>query len=42
MFTFKVALVTGGVGACGDSNYPDIYVRIDSPEIFNFIQDAAS
>jgi len=32
-----VAVVHGGVGACGDSRYPDIYVRVDNPEIFNFI-----
>jgi len=38
----QVAIVHGGVGACGDSRYPDIYVRLDDPEIFNFIRSQIS
>jgi len=30
-------MAQGGVGSCGDKNYPGIYIRIDSPEILNFI-----
>jgi len=37
IINLQVALVHGGVGACGDRRYPGIYVRIDSPEIYDFI-----
>lgn len=31
-------IVSGGIGSCGDPRYPSIYVRLEDPEIFNFIQ----
>ena len=37
----QIALVHGAVGECGDRNFPAIYVRLDDPEIFSFIQTAA-
>jgi len=33
----QIALVHGGVGECGDHRYPGIYVRVDAPEIYEFI-----
>jgi len=35
----QVGIVHGGAGACGNGNYPGIYVRVDSPAIYNFISD---
>jgi secreted trypsin-like serine protease len=33
----QIAIVEGGVGECGDKDYPGIYVRLDHPFIWNFI-----
>jgi secreted trypsin-like serine protease len=33
----QIATVEGGVGDCGDRDYPGIYVRLDHPSIWNFI-----
>ena len=33
-----IGIVSAGVGECGDSELPGIYVRVEHPEIFNFIQ----
>jgi hypothetical protein len=32
----------GGVGECGDEDYPGIYVRLDHPSIFTFIASITS
>ncbi len=34
---FQIATVEGGVGDCGDKDYPGIFVRLDNPSIWNFI-----
>ena len=33
-----IGLVVGGFGKCGDGSTPGIYVRIEDPEIYRFIQ----
>jgi secreted trypsin-like serine protease len=33
----QIALVEGGVGECGDRDYPAIFVRLDHPSVWNFI-----
>jgi secreted trypsin-like serine protease len=33
----QIATVRGGVGECGDRDYPGIFVRLDHPSIWNFI-----
>jgi secreted trypsin-like serine protease len=33
----QIATVEGGVGECGDRDYPGIFVRLDHPSIWNFI-----
>ncbi len=33
----QIAIVEGGVGQCGDRDYPGIYVRLDHPSIWSFI-----
>ncbi len=33
----QIAIVEGGVGECGDRDYPGIFVRLDHPSIWNFI-----
>ena len=33
----QVAVVHGGVGRCGDADFPGIYVRLDAPEILSFV-----
>jgi secreted trypsin-like serine protease len=33
----QIATVEGGVGDCGDKDYPGIFVRLDHPSIWNFI-----
>jgi hypothetical protein len=33
-------MVSGGLGECGDSRFPGIYVRLDHPEVLDFILDA--
>jgi secreted trypsin-like serine protease len=38
----QIATVSGGVGNCGDDEYPGIYVRLDHPSIFNFISSVVT
>ena len=38
----QVATVHGGVGKCGDTSLPGIYVRLDDQEIFQFIKLAVT
>jgi secreted trypsin-like serine protease len=33
----QIATVEGGVGECGDKDYPGIFVRLDHPSIWEFI-----
>jgi secreted trypsin-like serine protease len=33
----QIAIVEGGVGECGDKDFPGIFVRLDNPSIWNFI-----
>jgi hypothetical protein len=33
----QIATVHGGVGECGDPDYPAIFIRLDHPSIINFI-----
>jgi secreted trypsin-like serine protease len=35
---FQIGVVSGGVTNCGNTDVPDIYVRLDHPEIANFIK----
>lgn len=30
-------IVQGGVGRCGDDKFPSIFVRVEDPEVYNFI-----
>ncbi len=34
---FQIATVQGGIRNCGDVDYPGIFVRLDEPEVFKFI-----
>ena len=33
----QVGIVQGSIGQCGDRNIPGIYVRLDDPEILQFL-----
>ena len=33
----QVATVQGGVDNCGSIDFPSLYIRLDDPDIFNFI-----
>jgi secreted trypsin-like serine protease len=33
----QVGIVSGGVSHCGNTDIPDIYVRLDHPEVAGFI-----
>ena len=35
--TVQIAILNGGVSACGDQDIPAIYTRVDYPEILDFI-----
>ncbi len=35
-----VGIVEGGIGKCGNSDYPAIYIRVGDREILSFIQNA--
>eukprot|EP00095_Tigriopus_kingsejongensis_P006009 maker-scaffold245_size240363-snap-gene-1.27 protein:Tk06009 transcript:maker-scaffold245_size240363-snap-gene-1.27-mRNA-1 annotation:"ankyrin repeat protein" len=35
-------IVSGGVGSCGDPRFPSIYVRLEDPEIWEFINNIIS
>ncbi len=39
---FQIALVRGGVGECGDDEYPGIFVRVDHPSIWKFISSTVN
>jgi hypothetical protein len=34
----QIATVEGGIRDCGDIEYPGIYVRLDHPAIWHFIE----
>ena len=34
---FQYGVVHGGVGECGNNKYPNIFARIEDPEINDFI-----
>ena len=36
---FQFGIVHGGVGQCGNNKYPNIFARIEDPEINAFIMD---
>jgi hypothetical protein len=33
-----VAIVSGGIGECGDQDKPGIYIRVDHPLVLGFIK----
>ncbi len=35
----QVGVVSGGVGRCGDENFPGVYVRVDDPRVLRFVRD---
>ena len=37
----QVGVVRGGIGECGDVNFPDIYIRLDDHEILSWIYRVA-
>ena len=37
-FLCQVAIVSGGMGECGDQDKPGIYVRVDHPLVLGFIK----
>ncbi len=37
----QVGIVQGGVGRCGSSDFPSIYVRLENQEVLDFIKEAA-
>ncbi len=39
---FQIAIVQGGIRNCGDLDYPGIFVRLDDPAVFNFINSVVS
>ncbi len=34
----QIATVYGGIRDCGDIDFPGLYIRLEDPEVFNFIQ----
>ncbi len=34
----QVGVVSGGIGKCGDRNFPGVYVRVDNEHVLSFIQ----
>jgi hypothetical protein len=34
-------VVEGGIGKCGDAVHPGIYIRLEDPDVLNFIKKAA-
>ncbi len=34
--------MSGGVGACGDSDLPGIYARVEDPDVLSFIRGVSS
>ena len=39
---FQYGIVHGGIGQCGNNKYPNIFARIEDPEIHAFIKDELS
>ena len=35
----QIGIVQGGIRDCGDPDYPGLYIRVDDPEVLNFIFD---
>ena len=33
----QIATVHGGIRDCGDVDFPGLYIRLDDPNVFNFI-----
>ncbi len=33
----QIATVQGAIRDCGDADYPGLYIRLDDPNVFNFI-----
>jgi hypothetical protein len=33
----QIGIVQGGIRDCGDPDYPGLYIRLDDPEVLNFI-----
>ena len=38
----QIGLVSGAIGECGDGRFPTVYVRINHPEIMEFIHSVTS
>ena len=36
----QIGTVAGGIGGCGNRNLPSIFVRLDDPLIFEFLNSA--
>jgi hypothetical protein len=36
----QIATVQGSVRNCGEIDFPGIYIRLDDPLVFNFIQSS--
>ena len=36
---FQIGMVSGGVSHCGNTDIPDYYVRLDHPQVAEFIKD---
>ena len=36
---FQYGIVHGGVGECGNNKYPNIFARVEDPEINGFIRE---
>ena len=39
---FQYGIVHGGIGKCGNNKYPNIFARIEDPEVNSFIQKELS
>ncbi len=37
----QVAVVAGGVGRCGDSDFPGVYVRMEDPDVLRFVYETS-
>jgi secreted trypsin-like serine protease len=39
----QIGIVSGGVATnCGDQDYPGIYIRLDNPEVLDFVRQVES
>ena len=38
----QIGIVEGGIGACVDTEYPDVYVRLTHPEIIGFVSSVVN